>query len=56
MKLYSVTVTAHVDNLEDLNVELSAEISVSDPGLIGPVNSILPAHLRKVARDIEEAE
>ncbi len=53
MKLYEVTIVATVDDLETLAVSLSAEVVLDDPSLQPVVTSVLPAHLRKVADDLE---
>ena len=53
MKLYSITITAHVDDLETLDVHVDAELEPTDPSMQGIVMEILPAHLRKVADDVE---
>lgn len=53
MKLYSITVTAHVDDLDELDVHIDADVQIPSPQLHGIVMSILPKHLRKVADDTE---
>jgi len=53
VKLYSITITAHVDDLDTLDVHLDAEFELANPELQGVVMSIVPAHLRKVANDVE---
>lgn len=53
MKLYTITISAHVDDLETLDVHLDANVEVSDSSMQSVVLSIIPAHLRKVAEDTE---
>jgi hypothetical protein len=53
MKLYSLTITAHVDDLDTLEVKLAAEFDLPSPELQSLVMSVVPAHLRKVAGDVE---
>lgn len=53
MKLYSLTITATVDDLDTLDVKLAAEFELASPELQSLVMDIVPAHLRKVADDIE---
>lgn len=53
MKLYAITVTAHLDNLETLDVHLDATLELDDASLQTVARSVIPAHLRKVADDIE---
>ena len=54
MKLYSFTITGHVDDLKTLDVHLDADLELADAGMQGVVLNILPAHLRKVATDLEQ--
>lgn len=54
MKLYTLTISAHVDDLETLDVHLDAGVEVSDPSMRSIALSIIPAHLRKVANDVEQ--
>ncbi len=53
MKLYEITITATIDDLESLQVSLSAEIDV-DPQLQTIATEVLPTHLRKIADDMED--
>ncbi len=53
MKLYEFMITAHVDDLDTLDVHLDAQLNVADVQLQSISLSVLPAHLRKVARDLE---
>lgn len=52
MKLYSITITARIEDLGTLDVSLSADVEVADPSLQSLAMSVIPAHLRKVAGDI----
>ncbi len=56
MKLYTITISAHVDDLDTLDVHLDADVEVSDPSLQSIALSIIPAHLRKVADDTERQQ
>lgn len=56
MKLYSITVTARVDDLGTLDVELDANVEIADPSHQRLVLELIPAHLRKVAADVENGE
>jgi hypothetical protein len=56
MKLYTLTISAHVDDLETLDVHLDAAVEVSDPSMQSIALSIIPAHLRKVADDTERQQ
>jgi len=56
MKLYTLTISAHVDDLETLDVHLDANVEISDPSLQSIALSIIPAHLRKVADDTERQQ
>lgn len=53
MKLYSITITAHIDDLDTLDVHLDANVEISDPSLQTIALSAIPTHLRKVADDTE---
>jgi hypothetical protein len=53
MKLYSITITAHVDDLDTLDVHLDAQLDIASVELQSIALTVLPAHLRKVARDLE---
>lgn len=53
MKLYSITISGHVDDLDTLDVHLDAELELASEELEGVVMSILPDHLRKVANNLE---
>jgi hypothetical protein len=56
VKLYSITITAHVDDLDTLDVHLDAELDVASAELQGIAMSVIPSHLRKVANDLEPSE
>lgn len=53
MKLYDITITARIDDLDTLDVTLAADVNVAAAELQGLAMSVMPAHLRKVADDIE---
>jgi hypothetical protein len=53
MRLYTITITARVDDLGTLDVALEADVEVDDASLRSVAMSVLPAHLRKVAADVE---
>ena len=53
MKLYSITISAHVDDLETLDVHLDANLELADASMRALALSVIPAHLRKVATDVE---
>lgn len=53
MKLYTITISAHVDDLDTLDVHLDANVEIADPSMRSIALSIIPAHLRKVADDTE---
>lgn len=53
MKLYTLTITAHIDDLDTLDVHLDANVEIADPSLQSIAVAIIPAHLRKVADDTE---
>lgn len=53
MKLYTLTISAHVDDLETLDVHIDANVELPDPSLRSMALPIIPAHLRKVADDTE---
>lgn len=53
MKLYTLKITAHVDDLDTLDVHLDADVEIADPAMQSIAMSVIPAHLRKVARDVE---
>lgn len=53
MKLYTLTISAHVDDLETLDVHIDAHVEVAYPSLQSVALSVIPAHLRKVADDAE---
>ena len=53
MKLYTITISAHIDDLDTLDVHLDAEVEISDPSLQTIALAAIPAHLRKVAADTE---
>lgn len=55
MKLYTLTISAHVDDLETLDVHLDAKVEISDPSMRSIALSIIPAHLRKIADETEAA-
>jgi hypothetical protein len=54
VKLYTLTISAHVDDLETLDVHLDANVEVADPSLRQIALSVIPAHLRKIAADVEQ--
>ncbi len=54
MKLYSITITAHVDDLDTLDVHLDAQLDIDNIELQSIALNVLPAHLRKIATDLEE--
>lgn len=56
MRLYTISITAHVDDLESLSVRLEADLDVGHPVVQDTVMAVLPAHLRKVADDLESGE
>ncbi|MDB5597927.1 MAG: hypothetical protein JWM36_4888 [Hyphomicrobiales bacterium] len=53
MKLYTITITAHIDDPDTLDVHLDADVEVSAPSLQTLALKLIPAHLRKVAADTE---
>lgn len=53
MKLYTITISAHVDDLETLDVHLDANVELPDASMRQVALSVIPAHLRKVADDTE---
>jgi hypothetical protein len=53
VKLYTLTISAHVDDLDTLDVHLDAHVEVASPSLESIAMAVLPAHLRKVAADAE---
>jgi hypothetical protein len=53
VKLYTLTISAHVDDLDTLDVHLDANLEPADASLVSVVRSVLPAHLRKIAADVE---
>lgn len=56
MKLYTLTVSAHVDDLDTLNVHLDAHVEVADPSLQSIAVAVIPAHLRKIAEQTEAGQ
>jgi hypothetical protein len=56
MRLYTLTISAHVDDLDTLDVHLDANVEISDPSIRSIALSIIPAHLRKVADDTERQQ
>jgi hypothetical protein len=55
MKLYTITISAHIDDLDTLDVHLDANVELADPSLQSIALSVIPSHLRKVANDTEAA-
>lgn len=53
MNLYDITITARITDIDELKTKLSADINVADASLRRIAMDVLPAHLRKVADDIE---
>lgn len=56
MKLYTITISAHIDDLDTLEVHLDADVEVADASLREIAMRVLPTHLRKVASDTEAKE
>lgn len=56
MKLYTLTITAHVDDLETLKVRLDAELEVDAESLRPIATAVLPAHLRWAADHLDDTE
>jgi hypothetical protein len=54
VKLYTITITARIDDLDALDISLSADVEIADPSLQRVAMTAMPAHLRKVANDIAE--
>ena len=54
MKLYELTITATVTDLEKLSVQLSADVVLDSPQLRGAAMQVMPHHLRKIADDMEQ--
>lgn len=52
MKLYTLTVTCHVDDLDDLTMHLDAHLEPVDVSLQSVVLTVAPGQLRKVADDL----
>lgn len=56
MKLYTLTISAHVDDLDTLKMHLDADVEIADPSLRTIALAVIPKHLRKVADDTERQQ
>jgi hypothetical protein len=56
MKLYTLTISAHIDDLETLKVHVDADVEIADPSLQSIALLVIPTHLRKVADDTERQQ
>jgi hypothetical protein len=55
VRLYSITVTATVTDIDNLTVALSADVEIDDESMRAIAMRVMPSHLRKAADDIEAA-
>jgi hypothetical protein len=53
MKLYDLQIACHIDNLDTLDKHMDVNLTPADAFLVSLVLQIAPAHLRKIADDIE---